>query len=58
MKAANRIAKAMLEGNALPDNEATVTFQRYVDDACAQYPIGDDFRTTLLQIYANSAGKK
>ena len=54
----NRIAKAMLEGNALPDNEATVTFQRYVDDACAQYPIGDDFRTTLLQIYANSAGKK
>ena len=50
----NRIAKAMLTGAPLPEGEATAAFQRYVDDACAQYPIGDDFRTTLLQIYANS----
>ena len=50
----NRIAKAMLKGTPLPEGEATAAFQRYVDDACAQNPIGEDYRTTLLQIYANS----
>lgn len=48
----NRIAKAMTDGTELPDSEAAAAFRRYVDDACAQNPIGD-YRTTLLQIYAN-----
>ena len=50
----NRIAKAMLDGTPLPDSKATADFQRYIDDACAQYPDCDNYRTTLLQIYANS----
>ena len=50
----NRIAKAMLVGTPLPDSKATADFQRYIDDACAQYPDCDNYRTTLLQIYANS----
>ena len=52
----NRIAKAMMEGKPVPESDAAAVFRRYVDDACAHYPLGDDFRTTLLQIYANSAG--
>ncbi len=50
----NRIAKAMLDGTPLPDSKAIADFQRYIDDACAQYPDCDNYRTTLLQIYANS----
>lgn len=50
----NRIAKAMLDGTPLPDSKATADFQRYIDNACAQYPDCDNYRTTLLQIYANS----
>ena len=50
----NRIAKAMLYGTPLPDSKTTADFQRYIDDACAQYPDCDNYRTTLLQIYANS----
>ena len=50
----NRIAKTMLDGTPLPDSKATADFQRYIDNACAQYPDCDNYRTTLLQIYANS----
>lgn len=50
----NRIAKAMLDGTPLPDSKATADFQRYIDNACAQYPDCDNYHTTLLQIYANS----
>lgn len=49
----NRIAKAMLTGAPLPEGEAAAAFQHYIDEACAQNPI-DGYRTTLLQIYANS----
>lgn len=55
----NRIAQQMLRhssSEASPDD--CLRFTRYLDQACAQIPLGDDFRNTLLGIYANPCAQE
>ena len=50
----NRIAKQLLEGTTPEDTPELHTFQTYIEEACRQYPLGEDFRQRLLEIYGKS----
>ena len=50
----NRIAKQMLEGCILDDTPEAAAFAKYVESACSQYALGNDFRQRLLGIYAGA----
>ncbi|MBO4599582.1 MAG: 1-acyl-sn-glycerol-3-phosphate acyltransferase [Bacteroidales bacterium] len=54
----NYMAKEMLSGRKPEGEEGEVAaFEKYVEDACQQYPLGEEFRQRLLSIYANAVGK-
>lgn len=48
----SRFADELLAGRPFPDTPAAHRFAQYLDQACAQYPLGPDYRQTLLSIYA------
>lgn len=48
----NRVAADLLRGRKVDDTEKTAQFIRYIDDACIRAGMGDEFRQTLLGIYA------
>ena len=48
----NRVAAALLQGEKVDDTEKTSEFIRYIDDTCARAAMDDEFRQTLLGIYA------
>ena len=50
----NHIATQMLNGTASDHTPERQAFEAYVDQACRQYPLGDDFRRRLLAIYSSS----
>lgn len=51
LTANNRIAKQMLEGNDIEDTPERQRFEAYVEEACRQFPLGEDFRRRLLEVY-------
>lgn len=54
LTANNCIAKQMLEGTTPADTPELHTFQTYIEETCRQYPLGDDFRQRLLEIYGKA----
>lgn len=54
LTANNRIAKQLLEGTTPEDTPELHTFQTYIEETCRQYPLGEDFRQRLLEIYGES----
>ena len=49
----NRMAAALLKGEPLPESQESERFVKYLDEACEKYPLGPEYRQTLLEIYAN-----
>lgn len=52
LTANNRIAKQLMEGITPEETPERHSFRAYLEEACQQYPLGDDFRQRLLGIYA------
>ena len=50
----NHIARQMLLGQHPDDTPEARAFMQYIDNACQQYPFGDDFHRRLLGIYAGT----
>jgi 1-acyl-sn-glycerol-3-phosphate acyltransferase len=48
----NRIAKQMLKGERVEESTESRAFEAYVEEACRQFPLGEEFRRRLLGIYA------
>jgi hypothetical protein len=49
----NRMAATLLKGEPLPESQESERFVKYLDEACEKYPLGPEYRKTLLEIYAN-----
>lgn len=51
----NKIAQQMLHCSSAADSsDNQIRFTQYLDKACAQTQLGDEFRHTLISIYANA----
>lgn len=48
----NRVAAALLQRRRVEPTAASDAFLRYLDDTCARAAMGDEFRQTLIGIYA------
>ena len=54
----NRMAAALLKGEPLPESQESERFVKYLEKTCEKYPLGPEYRQTLLEIYANPILKK
>lgn len=48
----SRLAAALLSGSPIKHSPQLLRFEHYLDEACSRYPLGPEFRQTLLSIYA------
>ncbi len=49
----NQMAARLLQSDTIADFPQAEQFNHYIEQACLRYPLGPEYRQTLLSIYAN-----